>query len=375
MSFCGSQPVSIFSVSAKEANKVLQQIARQACYQLANARARKDFLPTKRIFDFHQTTALLHKLPREPDFCGVSQKSRLESVLIGGTLTNDRLAASGWVASAECRFCGHAKESLSHLVFDCHHVHSVIGKPRSDELGQNFAMLGHVEHPVFIAKRRLQISWAADLEVPGDFDINTCQRMWTDGSLVHGQKFWLATAAFAVVNANHEVVRQGLVNHWALSAYAAEVWAIIVTCVTATTKLQIFSDCETAVKHANIIVAGSSVPPTWICQEWWRKLAHVVALRTSTDTRPFEAQWIPAHCFEHVPDALWTEDLARCKQTTVEHIYNNRLCDRAAKQLAQRLSPVDCQVQIQADQIIERHQRWLIELHSMLPTPEAPPSG
>ena len=71
---------------------------------------------------------------------------------------------------------------------------------------------------------------------------------------------------------------------------------------------------------------------------------------------------------------MLTEELARCKSTTTEHILNNRLCDRTAKTLAQKLSPVNCQVQREAEQVIELHQKWLIELHAALPTPEAPPT-
>ena len=89
-----------------------------------------------------------------------------------------------------------------------------------------------------------------------------------------------STATYAVVNDQREVVKQGLVTHWALSAYAAEAWAIISTCITASTRLEIFSDCETAVHHANIVFAGGTIPPTWACQEWWLRLAQIVSLRS-----------------------------------------------------------------------------------------------
>lgn len=40
-------------------------------------------------------------------------------VIVGCTLTGDRLFAAGWSSTAECRFSGRVKESLSHLVQDC----------------------------------------------------------------------------------------------------------------------------------------------------------------------------------------------------------------------------------------------------------------
>lgn len=70
-------------------------------------------------------------------------------------------------------------------MFHCEEAHSLLGKPRGDELGRNFALLGHIEHPQFIAKRRLQFSLASDLQVPECFDAYSCRRLWTDGSLVH----------------------------------------------------------------------------------------------------------------------------------------------------------------------------------------------
>lgn len=72
-----------------------------------------------------------------------------------------------------------------------------------------------------------------------------------------------------------------------------------------------------------------------------------------------------------MPDGLLTEDLARAAGSTVERILNNRLCDRTAKTLAQKLSPVRPDIQDAAELAICKHQEWLIRLHSMLPTHEA----
>lgn len=170
VSFGNSQPVPIVSLSAKDATKVLANIARNACYIATGGSKRKDYLRTQGIFDHQQTTALLRKLPVGKYNGEVPSRHRLESNLVGCTLTNDRLAGSGWSDTATCRFCQNAKESMFHLVQECTTLHALIGPPAGDELGKNFHLLGHVEHPLFIAKRRLQFAHACDIPVASDFD-------------------------------------------------------------------------------------------------------------------------------------------------------------------------------------------------------------
>ena len=145
------------SLSAKDVSRVLANIARDACYKATGDSKRKDFQRTQGIFDHQQTTALLRKLPAGPYSGEVPARFRLESIVVGCTLTNDRLAGSGWSESSACRFCQQVKESMFHLVHECTALHATIGPPTNDELGRNFQLLGHVEHPPFIARRRLQL--------------------------------------------------------------------------------------------------------------------------------------------------------------------------------------------------------------------------
>ena len=370
LSFCGSQPVPLCSLNAKDASKVLANITRDACYKATGDTKRKDFHSTQRVFDYQQTLAALKQLPLRHKGGDIADRYRLESILVGCTLTNDRLAGSGWTDTSDCRFCQSDKESMHHLVYECTALHAIIGPPAQDELGANFQLLGHVEHPRFIAKRRLHFSHAADLPVAPDFDGQTCLRFWTDGSLVHGNKFWLMTATFAVVNEDRQVVKQGLVSHWSISAYTAELWAVLWVCITATTKVHIFSDCLTVVQRVHHICQGGSVDLTWSCSEWWKVFAAVLTLRQQHCPQPFVVTWIPAHCLERVPDTMLTDDLAFAAGSTVEHILHNRLCDRTAKALAQRLSPVQMDIQVAAEQAVHDHQAWLIRLHALLPTHE-----
>ena len=348
ISFCHSQPVPLplVSLSAKDANKVLAYVARDACYKATGESKRKDFYRTQRIFDHQQTTALLRQLPTGRYNGEVPTRHRLE--------TNDRLAGSGWADSALCRFCNVEKESMLHLVHECAHLHEIIGRPADDELGSNFPLLGHVEHPSFIAKRRLQFAHARDIPVATEFDSTCCHRFWTDGSLVHGNKFWLMTATFAVVDETKNVIKQGLISHWALSAYVAELWAVFWVCITASTCVHVFTDCWSAAKNINFLCQGGAIDPTWRCAEWWRTFAKILELRKQHCPQPFQVTWIPAHKLERVPDGLLTEELARAAGSTVEHILNNRLCDRTAKILAQKLSPVNHVVQDAAELVLKK---------------------
>lgn len=127
ISFFNSSPVCLFDLSPKCVNRPLQNIARHACYCSIDPKSRKDLHKPSGIFDFQQSTRLLHT--RHPKYqLEPNQVRRLENVLVGCTLTNDRLAASGWVTSAACRFCDQEKECLDHLL-QCPKVWELLGSP------------------------------------------------------------------------------------------------------------------------------------------------------------------------------------------------------------------------------------------------------
>lgn len=148
------------------------------------------------------------------------------------------------------------------------------------------------------------------------------------------------TATFAVVDETKNVIKQGLISHWAISAYVAELCAVLWVCITATTCVHVYTDCWAVAKNINLLCQGGAADPTSRCAEWWRTFASILGLRKQQCPRPFHVTWIPAHKLERVPDGLLTEELAQAVGSTAEHILNNRLCDRTAKMLAQKLSPV-----------------------------------
>ena len=366
ISYLNSPPVSLFDLSPKSITKALQNIVRNSCYSSVDHHARKDFCKPEGVFDFQQTSFLLKT--KHPRFQLTPERVlRLENILVGCTLTNDRLAASGWVNSATCRFCGQEKESLPHLL-QCHKVLEVLGAPVHHEFGSNFTLLGHFIHREFVAKRRLQFSDIQQIQIAPAFHTQHHERVWTDGSVVRADKFWITNAAFAVVDEQQNVRYKGVVQHWNLSAYVAELWAVIFACANARFPTTIFCDCRSVVDQAHEIFAGGHPEMTWACHNWWVFLHHVVELRRALCASPFNIAWIPAHCFEGIPVDLLTVDLAASRRTTLEHIQNNRIADAAAKELANQTASVVTEVQNQVRGALIRHQHWLIDLHELLPT-------
>ena len=244
LSFKGSCPIPLTDLPPQDVRKMLQAITRNACYNLAGSTPRKDFSKTNDVFDL-SLTASTFRSDRVLTTEAIANHQRFESIVVGCTLTNDRMASTGWSESAKCRFCDHEKESMAHLVFDCPRIGDIIGTPVVHEMGVNFGILGHVHHPSFIARRRLLQNDPNALQIPDVFHPDTIVEIWTDGSVVFGENIWLATGAFAVVDDRRNIIYKGQVNHWSMSAYAAELWAVLFSCSQATTGLRIFSDCKT----------------------------------------------------------------------------------------------------------------------------------
>ena len=190
--FRDSQPIQLGVCTPQDLKQPLVHIARQYAYEAAGASNRKDLSPPQGLLDFHATTRFLAKptfeTPKWP-----TAAHHCESALVGCTLTRDRLSAAGWVPSAECRFCGKAKESLPHLVFDCTEYHKLTSKPVLHDLGANFALLGIVEHPFRLSQFRLQ-SEDAHIGDAVQFDASLpILQLWTDGSVLWQPNFWTTT--------------------------------------------------------------------------------------------------------------------------------------------------------------------------------------
>lgn len=370
ISFCGSQPIPIQEISPLDVPKILQAVTRNACYDLAGSTPRKDFQRTKQVLVFCQTISLL-RAPKEVTVDEISNHTRFEPVPVGCVLTNDRLASTGWSESPACRLCDHPKETLHHLVHECPGVRDQIGPAVVHELGKNFGLLRHVHQPEseFVVRRRMLQLRATDLEVASSFDCNVCMKIWTDGSVIFSDNVWLMTGAYAVVNDQGCVLFKGQVNHIALSAYAAELWAEIVSGSKAVTKLDI-SDCQTVVQQATRVFEGNQPDTTWRCFHWWMFLFDLVSMRGGGDCSPFRISWIPAHKLEHIPVQYLTEDFAKACGSTVQHSVNNRVADYTAREFAASIAPVDPALRQQLKQAILGHQAWLVQLHSLLPTKE-----
>ena len=365
LSFRGSPGLCLRYLQPREIRPLLKQLARQAAYESVDFRTRKDFAKPQGLLNHWSTTALLRSQYKE-NLNDIPIQLRFQSTVVGCVLTNDRLAAAGWSQSSLCRFCHQAKECLEHLVHDCKPLHEILGPPVLHELGSNFGLMGIVEQPFFLARRRLVLT-RAPTAFPA-FDPSCNSELWTDGSVLWSERFWITTATFAVVGPDLQVVAKGLVSYPCLNSYVAELWGLLQACLHSKHCVQIFCDCKSVVEHAHQVFVTGIADESWLCQDWWRFLANLTLYRQQQHPQPFAVQWIPAHCFEQLPIEAISDQMAQSRHTSVRHIEQNRKADLVAKEYATALSPVRVNVQHEAERCILAHQRWLAQLHALLPT-------
>ena len=92
--------------------------------------------------------------------------------------------------------------------------HNAASKPCLHELGSNFDLLGHVEHPFRLTLFRLQNA-VADVASATVFEPGPePDEAWTDGSVQWQECFWLTTAAFAIINKQGQLIHSGRVMRW-----------------------------------------------------------------------------------------------------------------------------------------------------------------
>lgn len=115
--FHDSQPLAIGSICPFDFMQGLKQIAAQCAYENAALHARKDFFRPKGLIDVTASTVFLRK-PTFKTPCFPPAEVHFESVIVGCTLTRDRLHAAGLVSSPNCRFCDSTK-SPSHCALMC----------------------------------------------------------------------------------------------------------------------------------------------------------------------------------------------------------------------------------------------------------------
>ena len=367
ISFRNSQPIQLGQCSTHDLQQTLKQLARQCAYENAALSKRKDFCRPNGLLDFHASTMFL----RKPTFQTPSWPSathRCESVIVGCTLTRDRLHAAGWSSTAMCRFCGKVKESLPHLVRDCEVYHSLTSTPVLHDLGNNFALLGHVEHPYRLSLFRLQ----SESPTPSDAvhfqpSLPTEER-WTDGSVLWHENFWITTASYAVVDKTGLTLFSGRVRRWHLSSHVAELWAIWIAVSRSSAAVHIYCDNQTVVRNVQTLIHTGTVQRHWKCSNWWRALNELLTQRRLVHPAPLEITWIPAHLCEHIPDQKLDEATAAASGSTLLHVLRNRDADRAAKLCAQRIAPVFFHMPQVMGAATALHQEWLVRLHAHLDT-------
>ena len=336
----GSIKFNILEVQIRDLKPFLLVMGRQHAYENVSFRTRKDVKRPTGLLDFDLSSCFRQFY--KPVLGEPSLIPHFESQQVGCTITNDRRCAAGFTESSLCRFCQQTKESLLHIVEDCDHVppHLQIG-PKHD-LGPNFVGLGLVEHPVAICDVRLQ--QVSLPEVATFRASDPCQRLWTDGSLVLQESYWLQTAAYAVVNVHREVVAKGRVNHFSLSSYTAELFAGVAAFVTSSVPVEIITDCKTVVNMFFELIELGTVPPNWAHREWWTFFWQVYRDRDIGNGSPCSFVWMPAHQCDDVPLHDIDEEISKRVGWPVDHLICNRLADITAKQLAWDLAPINPQI-------------------------------
>ena len=365
ISFHGSAKIPLLELHAKDIKRLLAALAANACYFKAQTRARKDFQKPAGILDLDLTRSSLSEL-KKITIGAIPASSFLDAVQTGCLLTNDRLCAASLVTSPQCRFCGFEKESTPHLVHECHELHRQIGAPCCHEFGSNFAMMGIVEHPLGFVKQRL--SWSK----PSAISIVPLQRfgvtlpLWTDGSVLGGNAFWITAGAFAIVDIQGNLVKSGPVFHWGLSAFTTELWAVLEAAALADSFVHIFMDCKSVVDRFQVLVNLPEVPHDWSHGNWWKFLLHLWTHKFGRNHEAFQISWVPARLCESMPVEMISNELAYSCKSTVLDIDCNRRADFAAKTCCERHAPLHTSRYHDLPQIILEHHKWLIEVARLL---------
>ena len=333
VSLWNSEYVSMLDFNRRDFKRVLQQACRQAMYKQATLAIRADIKQTDGIIDFDLTNVGASAASRTSHNSIPSTCFR-DSVLVGCVVTNDRAAHARDEIPNTCRCCQHAKETFEHLATQCMELPTHISKPTTPEnCGTNFDTLGIVEISKQDAGCRLSVSSTAQIPVVSwDESVETSQEhLWTDGSCDYSHLFFHTIAAFAVVDAAGRLRISGPVKHWALSAYAAELFAIIVGFACASKPVVIHCDCKSLVDQVHQMIRDSHIPSVWSHLSWWHFLFQLWTFRKSFVATPLATIWIPAHVAEDLPPELVSREIASRFNTTTWDILNNRQADYFAK--------------------------------------------
>lgn len=260
LSIFSAPAVDFLEFSVKDLKCILKSLAANKCYQTACLMPRKDIQKAAGFLDLALTLSAKRKIAAIPNQ-GLSFICHWESALTGCTLTSDRLAASGLVDSAQCRYCKNDKESLQHFVDGCPNLPTELQQPESKYyFGPNFRMLGVVEMPVEQIRCKLQVSNVSDLRVCewNTHDEQYCH-VWTDGSV----------QLSAVVAEDSSLLAAGRVKHWRLSSYSAELWAVLEAFAAAPCPMVIHTDSLTIVNQFTELLRLDCLQLEWTHAQWW----------------------------------------------------------------------------------------------------------
>lgn len=217
-----------------------------------------------------------------------------ESQLVGCTITNDRRAAVGYTDDPSCRFCASTKESLKHIVQECPHAPSLLRNANFHELGPNFLNFGVVEHPPSICDFRLHFeSWPFS-EVDVFHPHLPLARRWTDGSVLCAKSYW-ATGTYAVVNEQAICISQGRVNHFNVTSYTTELYAVLAANTLCNSCIHIYTDWLTVVQMFGLLCDNDIVDPTWSHCSWWKRIHRLWTWRRRQNPDAIRLSWIKAH--------------------------------------------------------------------------------
>ena len=339
---------------------------------------RKDVRTAVGFLDLNMTLSAKKRLAKVPNL-GFSFLFHWESALTGCTPTADRTFAAGLVDKPNCRFCDAPKESMQHFVDECLQLPTEIAQPFSTtNFGPNFEILGIAEVPLENIRSKLKVSKTSDIQVtPWQEPLAGVTHVWTDGSVQLNHYPWLTLAAYSVIAENEDILAVGSVQHWRLSSYSAELWAVLIAFATSAQPLVVHTDSLTIVQQFADLLQQDSVQVCWTHANWWGFLLSLIQQRRGFAASPLQLLWCPAHLLEHLPcEAISEEDATKAGSTRLD-IQLNRLADTQAKlhihQMAQNIR-ADLAVK---EQDVFARQLWLSKMNRICKKPDdaVPPSN
>ena len=198
----------------------------------------------------------------------------------------------------------------------------------------------------------------------GSLPLPSRKKIWTDGSCVDSENFWLCKGACAAFDDLGHCLFQTPVHHLALSSYSCELWAIIQAFCRSQGPCKCRSDSESVVSQVKYMMFHLHIPSTWLHFEWWIFFLQIYLQRLGMHSCPLIVTWIPSHKLEHIPCFEISNAPAESVGSSWEDISGNRMADKFAKQAIGLFHPSSSQVPSKAS-IID-WQVWLALVNSKL---------